>query len=383
MRRRESINIFVIGLAIATAALLIMLPSEVRAASSDGQRLLQRLVDGARKEGQLNLMIVSSLGEKGSRELINAFKKRFELEITINADLSGQESQKFNQAVAETKAGIPPTFDLMQGPAETVLSLKDAGGTERITDWQSLLAEVAPEAYKVRDRVSPSILAEYGFLWSTRTTAILYNPKAISERELPKTWQDLANAKYRGAFSVPPWTTITLLGLLKYDKDEWLELVKGIGRNKRDILTYDSGVQRVLLGDLKFTYGNADSYFEQKEKDPKAPIGLKFFEDLTTIRPTLYVLRKGARHPSSAKLFALWATSSEANQIFEKHAIVENSILETGPISRKMAEILKGRNIKPMSWFDTPQTVEKFQWLSTPAGMEYARAIAKAQREGN
>lgn len=384
MRGKSAVNISITGLSIAVVGLLslILLPNEARAASSDGQHLLQRLIDGTRKEGQLDLMIVSSVGEKGSRELIGAFKKRFGLEITVNADLSGQESQKFNRAVAEIKAGIAPTFDLMEGPAETVLNLKDAGGTERIDNWQILLGEIAPEAYKVRDRVSPSILAEYGFVWSTRTTAILYNLKFISERELPRTWKDLGNPKYHGAFSVPPWTTITLLGLLKYDKDEWSEVVKAIGRNKRDILTYDAGVQRVLLGDLKFTYGNADSYFEQKGKDPKAPIGLTFFEDMTTIRPTSYVVRKGARHPNAAKLFALWATGAEANEILEKYGIIENSVLGTGPISRKIAETLKERNIKPVSWFDNPQTVEKFRWLSTPEGMEYARAVAKAQREG-
>ncbi|HEY7162960.1 MAG TPA: extracellular solute-binding protein [Candidatus Binatia bacterium] len=342
----------------------------------------QRLVDGARKEGRLDLMIVSSMGEKGARDLVAAFKKRFGLDIVINADLSGQESQKFNRAVAEVKAGIPPTFDLMEGPAETVLSLKDAGGADRVEGWQNLLADIAPEAYKVRDRVSPFVLAGYGFVWSTRTTAILYNPERISEKELPKTWKDLGNPKYRGMFPVPPWTTIPLLGLLKYEKAEWLEVVKAIGKNKRDILTYDAGVERVLLGDMKFTFGNADSYFEHKQKDAKAPIGLTFFEDLTTVRPTCYVVRKGAAHPNAAKLFMLWAAGVEANEIFEKNGIIENAVLAQGPISRKIAATLQSRHIKPLSWFDSQQTAEKLQWLSTPEGTEYSRAIAKAQREG-
>jgi iron(III) transport system substrate-binding protein len=373
MRTFSVFAIFLSTLCVAAPAL---------AQRSTASPALQRLVDGARKEGQLDLMIVSSLGEKGSKELIAAFKKRFGLEITINADLSGQESQKFNRAVAEIKAGIPPTFDLMEGPAETVLSLKDAGGTDRVEDWQNLLAEIAPEAYKVRDRVSAFILAGYGFVWSTRTTAILYNSENISEKDLPRTWKDLGNPKYRGMFSVPPWTTIPLLGLLKYEKSEWLELVRAIGRNKRDILTYDAGVERVLLGDLKFTFGNADSYFEQKQKDPKAPIGLTFFEDLTTIRPTSYVVRKGTAHPNAAKLFALWATGTEANEILEKFGIIENSVLGTGSISLKIAKTLQSRHIKPLSWFDSQQTAEKFLWLSTPEGMEYSRAMAKAQREG-
>ncbi|MBI4526266.1 MAG: ABC transporter substrate-binding protein [Deltaproteobacteria bacterium] len=377
MKQTGLIYLALVGLLAA-----LLFTNEAGAASSEGSRLLQRLTAEARKEGQLNLMVVSSVGEKGSRELMNAFKKRFGLEITMNADLSGQESQKFNQAVAEIKAGISPTFDLMQGSDENVLSLKDAGGSELIGHWEILLREIAPEAHKVKERVSPGELAGHSFVWSTRTVALLYNPKLISEAELPKTWKQMGDSKYRGAFSLPPWTTIALMGILKYDKDEWLEIVRGMGRNKREVLTYDAGVQRVLLGDLKFTYGNADAYFEHKAKDPKAPLAETFFEDLTPMRQVSYVVRKGAKHPHAAKLFALWVASPEANEIFQKHAFSENLVLSQGPISRKVAQALNQRKIKPASWFDSPQTLEKFRWLASPEGREYVRAMARAQREG-
>jgi ABC-type Fe3+ transport system substrate-binding protein len=344
---------------------------------------LQRIVDGARKEGQLDLMIVSSVGEKGARELIGAFKSRFGLDLVLNGDLSGQESQKFNQAVAESKANIPPTFDLMQGSDENILSLKEAGGLEAVPGWESLLSEVSPEAHKARNKVSPGELAGFSFAWATRTVALLYNSKLMSERDVPKTWKQMADPKYKGAFSVPPWTTITLMGLLKYEKDDWLEVVKGIGKNKRDVLNYDAGVQRVLLGDLKFTYGNADSYFEHKAKDPNAPLAETFFEDLTPMRQVSYVVRRNAKHPNAARLFALWSASAEANEIFERHAFSENLVLARGPISRKISQTLKERKINPVTWFDSPQTVEKFRWLATTEGREYARIMAKAQREGN
>jgi hypothetical protein len=138
-----------------------LIVSAAPVALSEGQRLLQRLVEGARKEGQLDLMVTSSQGEKGARELSDAFKRRFGIEITVNADLSGQESQKFNRAVAETKSGIPPTFDLMQGEPPVALNLLRAGGMQPIENWEMLLAEIAPQSYKVKDKVSPGELAGY------------------------------------------------------------------------------------------------------------------------------------------------------------------------------------------------------------------------------
>jgi ABC-type Fe3+ transport system substrate-binding protein len=362
---------------------LLATHSSAQAASADGNKMLHDLIDGARKEGQLDVMITSSAGEKGARELIAVFKKRFGLDtLNISPDLSGQESQKFNRAVAEAKSGIPPTFDLMQGEAANVLSLMDVGGAERVENWQAFLAEISPESFKVKEKVSPETLAGWGFLWSTRTVALLYNPKLISEAELPKTWKQKGDPKYRGAFSMPPWISALLMGILKYDKNEWLEIVRALGRNKRQVFTYDAAAQRMLLGDLKFFYGNADIYFDQKLRDPNAPIDETFLEDLTTMRQVLYVVRKGTKHPNAARLFALWATSPEANEIFERNAYIENLVLGKGPITQRISKVLKERNIKVWSWFDSPETVAKFQWFETKEGKEYANAIARAQKDG-
>lgn len=384
MRRCGSSDDFFSGFALAVVATMMALlpPNLADAASGEGKRAVQQLIDGARKEGQLDLMITSSAGERGARELESAFQRRFGLDLRIHADLSGQESQKFNRAVAEARSGIPPTFDLMQGEAANILSILDAGGAEPIKGWEGLLAAVVPEAYKIKEKISPQILAGYGFLWSTRTTALLYNPKLISEANLPRTWKQMGDPKYRGAFSMPPWISALLMATLKYDRQEWLEIVKAIGRNKREVLTYDAGAQRMLLGDLKFLYGNADIYFEHKAKDPNAPIGETFFEDITTMRQVLYVLRKGAKNPNAARLFALWATGAEANAIFEKYAFTENLVLGRGPISRRIGATLEKKNIQIVSWFDSPQTVENFRWFATREGKEYAKAIARAQREG-
>lgn len=352
------------------------------ALAQQGNMTLKGLIEGARKESELNLTITPPQGEKGGQELSEAFNRRFGLNLKLNYDISGATSQKFNQAVAESKSGIPPTFDLMEGEAPIVIPLLTAGGVEAVENWEALLAEVAPEAYKVKDKVSPSILAGYGFVWGARITALIFNPKLISEREVPKTWKEIGNPKYREAFSVPPWLGVALTGVKKYDKDEWLEVVKSWGRNKRQVLTYRAGVERMVLGELKFLESNTYEYTRIKNDDPNAPVEIRFAEDFTPVRQTVYVVRKGTRHPNAARLFALWATSAEANRIFEKYALVDNLALGTGPLTQKTVERLKRQNVRPVSWFDNPENLEKFRWLGTQEGLKYQQALARAQREG-
>lgn len=172
------------------------------------------------------------------------------------------------------------------------------------------------------------------------------------------------------------------MGILKYDKDEWLEIVRSWGRLKPQVLHYAAAVQRMMLGEINFLETNTHYYLNQKSKDPNAPIEMRFFDDLTPMRQVFYVVRKGARNLNAAKLFALWATSEEANRLFEKHSIIENIALGTGPMTRKTMENLKRQNVTPSSWFDNPKSLEKFSWLRTKEGQDYARAIARAQREG-
>ena len=68
-----------------------------------------------------------------------------------------------------------------------------------------------------------------------------------------------------------------MFGMLKYDKNEWLDTVRSWGRNKGHMLAFAAGIERLLLGELSFLYANAYYYFEQKALDPNAPIGLSFF----------------------------------------------------------------------------------------------------------
>ena len=376
MRRTMQVILFVF------VGLMVFASAPALAQKSKASPLLTRLIEDARKEGTLDLTITSSQGEKGARELTDAFKRRFGLDIKMNFDLSGQESQKFNQAIAETKSKIPPTFDLLEGTAENVLLLKEAGGAELIDNWEPLLAEMAPEAHKVKDQVGPTVLSGYGFLRGTRSVVLLYNPKILPEQDIPRTWKEMGNPKYAGAFSVPPWVSHAVMGIMVYDKKEWLEIVRGWGRNKRDVLTYSAGVDRMLLGDLKFLYANDHYYYEQRARDANAPIEISYFEDITPSSEVMYVMRRGARHANAAKLFTLWATSSEANLLYEKYAFHPNLVLGTGPISKKTAQLLKARNIKQKGWFDNAQNLEMFLWLKSEEGRKYQQALAEAHRTG-
>lgn len=348
-----------------------------------GSHLMKQLVEGARREGRLNLSVVSSQGAKGGKALADTFKRRFGLDnMSISIDLSRGSAGDAHKAIAEHEAGIMPSFDVRYFVDEAVLLLKEARAIKRIDNWEVLLKEINPKAYEARNKLSPAPFHGFGFTFATRTDALLYNPKRISEKDLPRTRLEYGHAKYKGMYSLPPWITTAMFGILKYDKNEWLDTVRSWGRNKGHMLTFAAGIERLLLGELSFLYANAYYYFEQKALDPNAPIGLSFFQDITNLHRAMNVVLEGTPHPNAASLFTLWSASEEASLLFQEHASHPNIYLGTGQISNGELSELKKRRIDPLTWFDSPKTLTAFLWYETAEGKSYGQALDRAQREG-
>jgi len=137
----------------------------------------------------------------------------------------------------------------------------------------------------------------------------------------------------------------------------------------------------MLVGEFKFAPSNDHYLFKYKGRDPKTPIGMAFFKDLTPLTYAWYVVHQRARHPNAAKLFALWATSPEANRIFENldYSATGNLLLGTGPMSYQITRALEKKNIKLVSWWESKKSLEVLRWFGTPEGAAYSKELAAAQ----
>jgi hypothetical protein len=133
--------------------LFLITPNAMPAATpdvSDGKTLLQQLIDGARKEGQVDWFGVSGMGDAGVKAAEQAFNRRFGLNIRLNADLASDIVTVHSKAMMETKTGLPPTYDVMWGPDHRAVRLWEMGGVERTDKWEALLKEISPESYALR-----------------------------------------------------------------------------------------------------------------------------------------------------------------------------------------------------------------------------------------
>jgi len=363
-------------------------PGEVLAAAAEtptkGKQLLDELVRKAMQEGELVATMSSSWSKTLVRPLGDAFKKRFGLDIKVTL-ANVESSQHFAMAIAETQAGAPPTYDAVQGTDSETMQLHGAGGTQRIENWEALLAEINPlvRSGKVRpEEITQGPLRGHSFMFMANVKQLIYNTKLISEKDLPRTHTELGTPKYKGKFSQPPWTTHWDIGLAvfeKPDRNEWVDVVRRAGKNGGAVLYESPGVQRVILGEFAFVLAQ-DRYMRQIfAKDPKAPIASRFFDDYNGLTGFYHSVRTRARHPAAGTLFALWMTTPEAQAIWQPSDLQAVPYGES-KIDREFRLSIEKSKARVIGWLDNEKTLELLRWSGTEEGRKYLEAVARAIR---
>lgn len=140
MLRKEYGRILNRHILIIFGALLLGVALAPQIASAE---TLNELISRAKQEGALNAAVVSGLGGKTTQQLAASFRKRFglQIEVTLVPLLNTEEIPK---AVAETKAGLVPTYDVHEGADTQSMALEGIGGVHKVDNWDRLLSEINP-----------------------------------------------------------------------------------------------------------------------------------------------------------------------------------------------------------------------------------------------
>jgi ABC-type Fe3+ transport system substrate-binding protein len=359
---------------LVLSAVIVFAAGNAAAASKS----LDALIAEAQKEGGLRAQIIDTAGPEAGK-IADAFSKRFGLSnIAIATE---NESTAFQKAETAIRTGSAPDFDVMVGEDGNVFSFIKKGFLTKIDDWQAILTALNPNvgSGKVKpDQVSPEPFRGYGFLVATRDESIIYNSRLINASDLPKTHLDLANAKYKGKFNLPPWSTTFTLGMLIYPRDSWVQSVDAIGKNAGAVLFPSVGLNRILQGDFAFAPMNYLYYATAKARDANVPLGASFFKDGIFTYRVLYGVPNRSKHPASGILFALWMTSDESRELMRPSLYQEN--VETGhtELDETVRASMKASGARVLGWFADAKAQSEFEWLTTTNdGSKYNQAIGQ------
>jgi iron(III) transport system substrate-binding protein len=297
------------ALALPRAAFAQAKGTAVELAAYTGADRQQRLVDGAKKEGPLSLYTSAQSDDMGA--LIAGFEKKYGLKTTTWR--AGSE-KVLQRAVTEAR-GNRHTVDIIETNGPELESMS----REKI-----LVAVKSPYL----SQLIPQAVRPHGEWVGTRLNVFVqaWNTKLVKKEELPKTWEDLLNPRWKGRLGIEAEDQDWLAGVcsemgeakgVKLFKD--IVAANGISVRKGHTLL----AQLVVSGEIPMAL-TVYNYKAEQLKDKGAPID--WFSIGTPIaRANGVAVPKAAPNPHSAILFYDYEISEEGQKILAGRDFVPTS----------------------------------------------------------
>jgi ABC-type Fe3+ transport system substrate-binding protein len=320
---------------LATCLLTSLVTVHGRASAAE---TLEQLVTGAKNESEVTLLASASTfgGKKGFSELEAAFNKKFGLKSKVNLAAGPSFPQVAARVMTELKAGAKSSTDVYLGSDGTVAALDKEKALQKL-NWSGIFPWVIQEM---------EIFPQESLLVYASFHGIIYNSNAIPKDKAPKGYEDLINPvlsqTWAGKMAIPSYPHWLLRLAPIWGKEKVLaftrKLVPLAGGRLRQ-----GEEERIVSGEFPImasTGGALETMWKWQAKG--APlVGLPGSSPPTSSYYQLAVPKNSA-HPNTAKLFAAFMMTKEAQAVLEKHEW-RTSYLVEGTL---MAKYVRSHNLK-------------------------------------
>jgi iron(III) transport system substrate-binding protein len=299
-----------------------------------GADRMQKIVEGAKKEGELNIYTSAQSDDMGA--LVSAFEKKYGVKVSVWRSSSEKVLQR---AVTEARAG------------RHTMDVAETNGPELESMSREKILQAVASAH-LADLIAPAI-RPHGEWVGTRLNVFVqaYNTSLVKKEELPKTWEDLAQPRWKGKLGIEQEDSDWLAGqyaelgearAAKVFKD--IVSANGVSVRKGHTLL----TQLVVSGEIPFAL-TVYNYKAEQLKGKGAPIDW-FTIGPAIARPNGVAVAKAAPHPHAAVLFFDFELSPEGQKILAGRDFV--------PTSKKVDTPL---NKIPMKFVDARVALDEFQ----------------------
>ena len=267
---------------------------------------IDELVAGAKKEGVIELYAPSTLTPQGAQRLGEAFNKQYGLNLKLHFNPSGSMTRDVGKIVAIAASGLPQEWDVMlvHDGGHATLWLKKLHKTFDYTK-----VGVDPQAIQYD---SGTVILANQFVLPA------YNNKLVPSQDVPKSWQDLLDPKWKGGKLGMSTATHHLARLATlWGESKTTEYVKLLSRQEPLLGEFGTLYTRLQLGEILVTITMTDSFTHQA-KVKGAPI--VHAEEVTPVISPAYNagVLKGSPHPSAGHLFSAFLSTPPAQEILQK-----------------------------------------------------------------
>jgi ABC-type Fe3+ transport system substrate-binding protein len=283
----------------------------------------QRLLEGAKKEGTVTFY--SNAPTDDNKALVGAFEQKYGIKVGLYRASSEEIRQR---VVAEAAA---KRFDVD-------FILNNAPAMEALTA-EKLLQEVkSPDLPDIMPRAIPPHRQWVGFCLNVLVQA--YNTDLVKKEELPKSWRDLLDPKWKGRLAIEADDSDWFAGLMsELGEEQGVALFRDIAarngfsvRKGHTLLTNLVSAGEVPLALTVF------NYTAEQLKKKGAPIDWFGIPPIVSM-PNSVAVAANAPHPYAATLFFDFVLS-DAQKIFADRDYVATNVKVPSPLDRDKVMVM-------------------------------------------
>ncbi len=296
-----------------TAVLALVIRMPARAVSSE-EAAWQKVVEAAKKEGVINFYSITLIGKAGV-EVMKAFKAKYGITLELVAGKGSQLAEKIRME-QRSKSYVA---DLFEGTGATYAILKREGLLQSVARG---LPAIKEGMEKSKFSTSPTEDAEGEVMVGTQVlNGFYYNTNLVKPGEVPKSWYDLLDPKWKGKIYLlnPLYGTGIELHVVAFDKILGMDYYKKLfkqgkvagpsgGREVKDkvarseVAIAGPSVVTTLIPDMV-------------AGAPVRPLDLK---EGNLMRTNNFLATKNGPHPNATKVFLNWVYSREGHLVYTK-----------------------------------------------------------------
>jgi iron(III) transport system substrate-binding protein len=326
----------------------------------------QQVVDGARAEGEVNILLSNIWTPEALKLVEDAVEKEYGVRLKINRTPSTNYGAHAATLISEQAANATPSYDMHQSSDASSAVLLQADALEPV-DWAAILpAGTPPEVIQGDNR----LLATY-----TSFTGMMYDPAHVPESEAPRSLKDLANPRWRGKVMLTSSPDTLTAYAFKWGRDETLAALRPVMQNGTFTGTYFDQETRYAAKEVAMI--QVSSIIFSSARLHGIPGNFTLLDFAISSSHHLSVPRRAA-HPNAAKLIAAVIAGPEGQRIAAEHVGSSNRYY-TGSWEQRLQEQALAAGMPEFSWWSEPGALD---FLLSPAGEAVKKDIATVLQGG-
>jgi iron(III) transport system substrate-binding protein len=311
------------------------------------EKVSQELYPKAKQEG--NLIVYSVWDVEHLRVITDAFMKRYP---GIKATYwQGRNPEIVTRVLTEFQGGQASVDVVLSDNAPPVI--RAAGG---IMPYETVQKDVL----YLHDPTLPTV--------SLQIQALAYNTRKMKPADLPKSWEEVANPKYKGMIALDdPMRAGPLSSMLSGLKTQWNDdarftnFLKGLKALNVPVHKSTSAMFRLVISGEYNICMPALLHDVMEETHKGTPVGY-----VKTVPPVVFPRQAGiyakSPNPNAAKLFAEWLISDEGQKTIDS---IGRETSRNDFKSKTSIESAYGTGVKPLPVIDKGFLEDPKKWLDT------------------